>query len=46
MGLLMIKVRTLLLLGGATLALASCNTVEGIGRDLSSAGDAVADAAR
>lgn len=28
------------------LALAACNTVEGAGRDLSTAGDAVADTAR
>ena len=30
----------------ASLAVAACNTVEGVGRDVSAAGAAVADAAR
>ncbi len=39
------KSATVLLLMTA-LALGACNTVQGIGRDLSSAGDAVSDAAK
>jgi len=42
----MSRTRTILLLVGAALALAACNTVQGFGRDLSSAGEAVADAAK
>lgn len=30
---------------GCVLALSACNTIEGVGRDVSSAGDTVADAA-
>ena len=30
----------------ASLAVAACNTIEGVGRDVSAAGSAVADAAR
>lgn len=30
----------------ASLAVAACNTIEGVGRDVSAAGGAVADAAR
>jgi predicted small secreted protein len=41
----MTKARTLLLLLGATLTLAACNTVEGIGKDVESVGETVADAA-
>ena len=39
--------RKLILLGlaGALLATAACNTIEGAGRDMSSAGHAVSDAA-
>ena len=36
----------LLLAGVASLAVAACNTVEGAGRDVSAAGDAVTDTAR
>ena len=41
-------VRKLMLAGvlAASLVASACNTVEGVGEDLSSAGDAVADAAR
>ena len=39
------KMITALLLS-ASLFVAACNTVEGAGRDVSSAGDAVADAAK
>jgi predicted small secreted protein len=35
-----------LLAAAAALATAACNTVEGAGRDVSSAGDAVSDTAR
>ena len=35
----------LLMAGVASLAVAACNTVEGAGRDVSAAGDAVADTA-
>lgn len=38
------KIITLALLAGS-LAVAGCNTVEGIGEDVSSAGDTVKDAA-
>lgn len=38
------RVILVLLLG--TLALAACNTVEGVGRDIQGAGDAVEDSAR
>lgn len=31
---------------GAALLVSACNTVEGVGRDVSSAGDTVADAAK
>ncbi len=39
------KLITILALTGS-LALAACNTVEGAGKDVSSAGDAVSDAAK
>lgn len=39
------KIVTLALLAG-TLAVAGCNTVEGIGKDVKSAGDTVEDAAK
>lgn len=38
------KIVTIVLLAGS-LAVAGCNTVEGAGKDISSAGDAVKDAA-
>ena len=38
------RIVTLALLAGS-LAVAGCNTVEGVGEDVSSAGDAVKDAA-
>lgn len=38
------KLLSLFVLGGALLV-SACNTVEGIGRDVESAGDSVADAA-
>lgn len=41
----MMKTRAILILAAA-LTLAACNTVQGLGRDLSSAGDAVEDAAK
>jgi entericidin B len=34
-----------LLIGCALFALAGCNTIEGVGRDVEAAGDAVSDAA-
>ncbi len=40
------KTRTILLLLGTTLALAACNTVSGIGKDVSSVGRTVSDAAK
>lgn len=41
------KSKTILtLLGLASLALASCNTMQGVGRDIQSAGSAVSEAAR
>jgi len=36
---------TTLALAAATLAIAACNTVEGVGRDVKSAGDTVAKTA-
>jgi predicted small secreted protein len=39
-------VRAALLLGAALVALAGCNTVNGMGRDLSSAGTAVSTTAK
>ena len=36
---------TLVLLTGATLGLASCNTVDGVGQDIEAAGDSISDAA-
>lgn len=36
----------LVLAGAASLAIAACNTVEGAGRDVEAAGEAVADTAR
>jgi predicted small secreted protein len=38
-------IRVVVALGLATCLLAACNTVEGAGRDLSAAGDAMADSA-
>ncbi|HEY9216884.1 MAG TPA: entericidin A/B family lipoprotein [Phenylobacterium sp.] len=38
--------RKALLLTVAALILAACNTVEGVGKDMSAAGSAVADTAR
>lgn len=35
-----------LIVSAAALITAACNTVEGVGRDLGAAGDAVAEAAR
>ncbi len=35
-----------LAMAATTLVLSACNTVEGVGEDVSSAGDATADAAR
>lgn len=39
------KVLAAMLIGSAMLV-AACNTIEGVGRDVESAGDAVADAAK
>ena len=36
----------MLLIAGALLALSGCNTIEGIGQDLESVGETVADEAR
>lgn len=38
--------RLMVILAGAGLLLAACNTVEGVGRDMSAAGGAIADTAR
>lgn len=38
--------KTFLILLAAGLALAGCNTIEGAGRDLSSAGKAISDTAK
>jgi predicted small secreted protein len=40
------KTRALLMILVSGLAAAACNTVQGVGRDLSSAGQAVSDAAK
>ncbi|MCA9304799.1 MAG: entericidin A/B family lipoprotein [Phycisphaerales bacterium] len=44
------RVLTVLVLGGvsglASFTMSGCNTVEGVGRDVESAGDAIADTAR
>lgn len=39
------KIVAAILIGSAMLV-AACNTIEGVGRDVESAGDAVADAAK
>jgi entericidin B len=39
------KAKTLIAMAFVSLALVACNTVEGAGRDVKSAGDAIEDAA-